>query len=77
MRLDPDVIMVGEIRDAETANIATQAALTGNRGMQALINDNTAIYVVDESPQNELRYRARFYFDPNTISMAKNNAHTS
>lgn len=30
MRLDPDVILVGEIRDAETAQIAIQAALTGH-----------------------------------------------
>ncbi len=30
LRLDPDIILVGEIRDAETANIATQAALTGH-----------------------------------------------
>ncbi len=30
MRQDPDVIMVGEIRDAETAGIAVQAALTGH-----------------------------------------------
>jgi len=30
LRLDPDVIMVGEIRDAETADIAVQAALTGH-----------------------------------------------
>jgi type II secretory ATPase GspE/PulE/Tfp pilus assembly ATPase PilB-like protein len=30
LRQDPDVIMVGEIRDAETARIATQAALTGH-----------------------------------------------
>ncbi len=30
MRLDPDMIMVGEIRDAETANAAIQAALTGH-----------------------------------------------
>ena len=30
MRLDPDVILVGEIRDGETARIATQAALTGH-----------------------------------------------
>ena len=29
MRLDPDVILVGEIRDKETASIAIQAALTG------------------------------------------------
>ncbi len=30
LRLDPDIIMIGEIRDAETANIAIQAALTGH-----------------------------------------------
>ncbi|MFC1988841.1 GspE/PulE family protein [Chloroflexota bacterium] len=30
MRLDPDVILVGEIRDTETAEISTQASLTGH-----------------------------------------------
>jgi general secretion pathway protein E len=30
LRLDPDVILIGEIRDAETANIAIQAAMTGH-----------------------------------------------
>jgi general secretion pathway protein E len=30
VRQDPDVIMVGEVRDAETANIAVHAALTGH-----------------------------------------------
>ena len=30
LRQDPDIIMVGEIRDSETASIATQAALTGH-----------------------------------------------
>ena len=30
MRQDPDIIMVGEIRDAETANMAVQASLTGH-----------------------------------------------
>ncbi|VAX14700.1 Type IV fimbrial assembly, ATPase PilB, partial [hydrothermal vent metagenome] len=30
LRQDPDVIMVGEIRDAETAQIATRAAMTGH-----------------------------------------------
>ena len=36
LRQDPDVIMVGEIRDAETANIATQAALTGHLVLSTL-----------------------------------------
>ena len=30
LRQDPDVILVGEIRDAETAKIASEAALTGH-----------------------------------------------
>ncbi|MFA6991425.1 MAG: ATPase, T2SS/T4P/T4SS family, partial [Candidatus Babeliales bacterium] len=30
LRQDPDIVLIGEIRDAETAQIATQAALTGH-----------------------------------------------
>jgi type IV pilus assembly protein PilB len=41
LRQDPDVIMVGEIRDSETATIAVQAALTGHRVLSTLhINDS-------------------------------------
>lgn len=36
LRQDPDVIMVGEIRDSETAGIALQAALTGHMVMTTL-----------------------------------------
>ena len=36
MRQDPDVIMVGEIRDFETADIATKAALTGHLVLSTL-----------------------------------------
>ena len=36
LRQDHDVIMVGEIRDSETANIAVQAALTGHRVLSTL-----------------------------------------
>lgn len=36
LRQDPDVIMVGEIRDRETANIAVQAALTGHLVLSTL-----------------------------------------
>ena len=36
LRHDPDIIMVGELRDAETANIAIQAALTGHLVLSTL-----------------------------------------
>ncbi|NQU03770.1 MAG: Flp pilus assembly complex ATPase component TadA [Syntrophaceae bacterium] len=42
LRQDPDVIMVGEIRDAETAGIATQAALTGHRVLTTLHTNDAA-----------------------------------
>ncbi len=43
LRLDPDVIVVGEIRDQETAVIATQAALTGHLVLTSLhANDAVA-----------------------------------
>ncbi len=41
LRQDPDVIMVGEIRDGETAEIAVQAALTGHMILSTL-HTNTA-----------------------------------
>ncbi|MCA1798407.1 MAG: GspE/PulE family protein [Xanthomonadaceae bacterium] len=36
LRQDPDVIMIGEIRDSETANMAVQAALTGHLVLSTL-----------------------------------------
>ena len=45
LRQDPDVIMVGEIRDKETASLATQAALTGHIVLSTL-HTNDAIGVV-------------------------------
>jgi type IV pilus assembly protein PilB len=43
LRQDPDILMVGEIRDADTAKLATQAALTGHLVLSTLhTNDATA-----------------------------------
>lgn len=42
MRQDPDVIMVGEIRDAETATISVQAALTGHRVLSTVHTNDAA-----------------------------------
>jgi general secretion pathway protein E len=45
MRLDPDVILVGEVRDRETAQMATQAALTGHLVLSS-IHANDAVGVL-------------------------------
>jgi general secretion pathway protein E len=42
LRLDPNVILVGEIRDGETANIAVQAALTGHLMLSSIHANDTA-----------------------------------
>lgn len=42
LRQDPDVVMIGEIRDTETASIAVQASLTGHLVLSTL-HTNTAI----------------------------------
>ncbi|WP_267369799.1 MULTISPECIES: type II secretion system protein GspE [unclassified Pantoea] len=42
LRQDPDVIMVGEIRDAETAEIAVKAAQTGHLVLSTLHTNSTA-----------------------------------
>ncbi len=44
LRLDPDVILIGEIRDAETANIAIQSALTGHLVLSSIhANDSVGV----------------------------------
>ena len=42
LRQDPDVIMIGEIRDLETAEIAVQAALTGHKVLSTLHANDAA-----------------------------------
>ena len=42
LRQDPDVVMVGEIRDSETANLAVQAALTGHLVLSTLHTNSAA-----------------------------------
>ncbi|VVQ00235.1 hypothetical protein PS910_03736 [Pseudomonas fluorescens] len=41
LRQDPDIIMIGEIRDQETAQVAVQAALTGHRVLSTLHTDDS------------------------------------
>ncbi len=42
LRQDPDIVMIGEIRDTETAEIAVQAALTGHRVFSTLHTNDAA-----------------------------------
>jgi len=46
LRLDPDYLLVGEIRDAESAQIAVQAAATGHCVMSTLHSPDTAGVVI-------------------------------
>ncbi|MGD9795673.1 MAG: GspE/PulE family protein [Acidimicrobiia bacterium] len=46
LRQDPDVILVGEVRDAETARIAVQSALTGHLVMSSLHATDSAAALV-------------------------------
>ena len=57
MRQDPDVILVGEIRDYETAKIALQAALTGHLVLSTLHTNDAAgtvarLIALGETPTN-------------------------
>jgi hypothetical protein len=56
-------------------SVTPSAALVGLQGMRVVINDSNALYVTDDTPNAESRYRARFYFDPNSITMASGDAH--
>lgn len=65
LRQDPDIIMVGEIRDAETAALATQAALTGHIVLSTLhTNDSLGVVprLIDMSVAR--------YLIPSTLNLA-------
>ncbi|MFN8487878.1 MAG: FG-GAP-like repeat-containing protein [Caldilineaceae bacterium] len=61
--------------NAGNLSVTPAARLVGAQGLQATIANNTAMYVTDDRPNAESRYRARFYFDPNTIRMTSGDAH--
>jgi hypothetical protein len=56
--------------DAGDLSASASAALVGSNGMQVVVDDTVSIYVTDELPNAETHYRARFYLNPNSISMA-------
>ena len=61
--------------DGGDLSVTPSAALLESQGLQAVIDDNNSLVVIDESPALETRYRTRFYFDPNSIPMAVGDAH--
>jgi len=61
--------------DAGDLSVTASAALVGSQGLQAVVDDINIIYVTDDSPISEPRYRVRFYFDPNSIVMASGDSH--
>ena len=65
LRQDPDVIMVGEIRDRETAGLATQAALTGHIVLSTL-HTNDALGVVPRL----IDMGVEKYLIPSTLNVA-------
>ena len=51
-------------------SVSPSAALVGSNGLQSVIAGTTTMYITDDTPNAEPRYRARFYFDPNSLVMA-------
>ncbi|MEZ4867182.1 MAG: S8 family serine peptidase [Caldilineaceae bacterium] len=61
--------------DGGDLSVGAAAALVGTRGMSILIDDMVALYVTDDTPNAEARYRARFRFDPNSLVLPNGLAH--
>jgi hypothetical protein len=51
--------------DGGDLSVTTAAALNGFRGLQGVVDDTAGLWVQDDTPADEPRYRARFYFDTN------------
>jgi peptidoglycan/xylan/chitin deacetylase (PgdA/CDA1 family) len=61
--------------DGDDLSVSAAAAMLGAYGMQARLDDTRPIYVRDDRPQAEKRYKASFWFDVNSLSMANNDHH--
>jgi hypothetical protein len=56
--------------------VTAAAGLAGTaHGMRTLVNDTNSLYVQDDTPNAESRYRARFYFDPNGFDPGEADSH--
>jgi serine protease len=61
--------------DGGDLSVSAAAALVGTRGMSIFFDDVVKLYVTDDSPNAEARYRARFKFDPNSLTLPNKLAH--
>jgi RHS repeat-associated protein len=57
------------VTDNGDLSVTTNAAIEGEDGLQAVIEDGNDLYVLDGNPFDESHYRARFYFDPNSVTI--------
>jgi hypothetical protein len=56
------------VADGTDLDVTVAAALAGTaQGLRARVNDTNSLYVQDNTPSAEDRYRARFYLDPNSF----------
>jgi hypothetical protein len=62
-----------DLGDLSVVNTGSSGPL-GLKQLQAVIDDINNIYVTDDRPLSEPRYRARFYFNPNSLTMASGDA---
>lgn len=65
MRVDPDVVMIGEMRDTPSARLAVQASLTGHQ-VWATLHANGAFYVPDRLI--DMHVQRELIFDPTVLS---------
>jgi hypothetical protein len=57
-------------------SVGGAAAMAGtSTGLQAVVNDTGALFVQDDTPNLEGRYRVRFYFDPNGFDPGEPQSH--
>jgi hypothetical protein len=64
------------VTDGGDLHASGSAALAGTgSGLLAFVDDTQALYVQDDTPANEGRYRARFYLDPNTFDPGEGSGH--
>jgi hypothetical protein len=61
--------------DGGDLRVTAESALVGDYGLQARLDDNRSIYCTADQPDREKIFRARVYFDPNSIRMAEGNTH--